>query len=629
MKSAEEGLSRYQLLSQHANDIIMFSNIDGMVIEANSAALMSYGYNREEILDKSIFELVKPDNRSPVRTQPYKNNAEGVYYEALARRKDGSTFSVEVSLQSAEIGNSKVLLSIQRDITERKQVQKELERAREYAEAASLAKSEFLANMSHEIRTPLNGMLGMIDLTLLTDLTKEQKEDLFIAKSCASTLLNLINDILDFSRIEAKKLTLENISFDFVELMEQTIKPHNIKAQEKGLRLKYQLDPRIPQVINGDPNRLKQVINNLLGNAIKFTDAGEINILTNLKSSTEEYVELEFQISDTGMGIDYRDIERIFDTFSQADNSITRRYGGSGLGLAISRQLVEMMGGNIWVVSEKGQGSTFCFTVKLDVGKSVSSTMHNIETVTRAKQPLKILLAEDDRINQVVITRMIREAGHIVETVNNGVEALQFISEKVVDVVLMDIQMPEMDGINVVKKIRKSEKGTKTHIPIIAITAYALQGDREKYISMGMDDYIAKPVKMNILIETIEKVAERSKLKKQNGMFDENEHVQNGGKFEHIDLMIEHNKDMEKITESISMNVELLREALEKKDLLLIEKYAHEVKLLSSIASATSLKSAIFKVELAARREKIGAAAEYFNHVITELDNYKMQFTKK
>ncbi|HYF75180.1 MAG TPA: PAS domain S-box protein, partial [Candidatus Nitrosocosmicus sp.] len=499
-KTAEEGLRRYQLLSESANDIIIFSDINGGIIEANSAALISYGYAREEIIDKSIFELVSPDNRSPVRTQSYKINAEGVYYEATARRKDGSTFPVEVSLQGAEIGGSKVLLSILRDITERKQIQKELERAREYAEAANLAKSEFLANMSHEIRTPLNGMLGMIDLTLLTGLTEEQKENLFIAKGCASTLLNLINDILDFSRIEARKLALENIAFDFVELVEQTIKPHTVKAREKGLELRYRLDPQTPQIVNGDPNRLKQVINNLLGNAVKFTEAGEINLLTSLKNSTDDYVELEFQISDTGVGIDSRDIGGIFDTFSQADSSITRKYGGSGLGLAISRQLVELMGGAIWVESEKGKGSTFYFTMIITVGRETSSTRQSIKTIAKTKYPLQILLAEDDRINQVVITRMIKEAGHFAETANNGLEALQAINEKSIDVVLMDIQMPEMDGIEAVKRVRKSEKGTGRHIPIIALTAHALQGDRERYLAAGMDDYIAKPVQLNSLL---------------------------------------------------------------------------------------------------------------------------------
>lgn len=626
-KTAEEGLRRYQLLSENANDIIMFSNKDGRIIEANSAALMSYGYTKEEMLSKSIFELVNPDNRSPVRTQSYKINAAGVYYEATARKKDGTAFSVEVSLQSTVISESKVLLSIQRDITERKQVQKELERAMEYAEAANLAKSEFLANMSHEIRTPLNGMLGMIDLTLLTGLIEEQKDNLFIAKGCASTLLNLINDILDFSRIEARKLTLEDIDFDFMELMEQTIKPHNIKAQGKGLKLIYQLDPQIPRLVNGDPNRFKQVINNLMGNAVKFTDTGEINLFSSLKNSIDDYVNLEFQISDTGVGIDSKDIGRIFDTFSQADNSITRKYGGSGLGLAISRQLVEMMGGTIWVESKKGKGSTFYFTVKLAVGKAMSSAKHNIEAIAKVKHPLKILLAEDDRINQVVITRMLKEAGHVVETVNNGVEALQVISEKNIDVVLMDIQMPEMDGIEAVKRVRKSEKGTARHIPIIALTAYALQGDREKYLSVGMDDYIAKPVQTNSLLETIEKVGERSKAKNRNKTFNGNEYSHNSDNLVHKDLMIEHSKNVEKIINDISMNMELLKDALKKKDLSLVEKYAHEIKQLSSLVSATAIKSAIFRVELAARRENITAAAEYFNYVITELAKYTRQFT--
>ncbi len=533
---------------------------------------------------------------------------------------------LKINSVPVEIDNRKHVVLVIDDITEDKIMQKELERAMESAKAANLAKSEFLANMSHEIRTPLNGMLGMIDLTLLTGLTEEQKDNLFIARGCASTLLNLINDILDFSRIEARKLTMESIGFNLEELMEQTIKPHNIKAYEKGLELKYQLDPRIPQIVNGDPNRLKQVINNLLGNAIKFTDTGEIKITASLKNSTDEYVELEFQISDTGVGIDSNYMNNLYETFSQADNSITRKYGGSGLGLAISRQLVKIMNGDIWVESKVGEGSTFYFSVKLDAGSAESNIKHNIDAIVRAKNPLRILLAEDDRINQVVITRMIKEGGHFVETVNNGIEALRAINEKKFDVVLMDIQMPEMDGIEAVSRVRENEKGTQVHVPIIALTAYALQGDREKYLSVGMDDYIAKPVQMNNLLETIAKVVEKSKERKQNKAFVENEYFCDCDNTKQKGLLLEHNDKTKRMISSIFMNSEHLKDALENKDSPLVEKYAHEIKELSSSISATSIKSSIFRVELAARRDSIDAATEHFSHFIEELNSYKKLF---
>lgn len=290
----EEGLRRYQLLSKNANDIILFADINGYVIEANDAAIRAFGYEKKELLNKSIFFLVNPDPRSPVGAQPYQANSRGIYYEATAYRKDGDTFTAEVSMQGTEIGSSKVLMAILRDVTERKRINEELKQAKESAEAANHAKSEFLANMSHEIRTPLNGMIGMIDLTLLTGLTEDQKDNLYTAKECASALLNLINDILDFSKIEAGKLTIECIDFNIRDLIEQTIKPHIIRAQGKGLLLQYKVDDEIPKVINGDPYRLKQVINNLVGNAVKFTDSGEIGISARLITQNNEYVETVF-----------------------------------------------------------------------------------------------------------------------------------------------------------------------------------------------------------------------------------------------------------------------------------------------------------------------------------------------
>ncbi|NLN66523.1 MAG: response regulator [Clostridiaceae bacterium] len=549
----------------------------------------------------------------------------------LTLLKDGTESPLWLKINSVpvKINDENHIMLVIDDITKDKQVESELEKSRERAEAANHAKSEFLANMSHEIRTPLNGMLGMIDLTLLTGLTEEQKENLLIAKSCASTLLNIISDILDFSRIEARKLTLENIDFGFIELMEYTIKPHMIKARGKGLELRYQLDPGIPSVVNGDPNRLKQVINNLLGNAVKFTDAGEIALFASIKDSTDEYLELEFQISDTGVGIESDDVEKIFDTFSQADNSITRKYGGSGLGLAITRQLVNMMGGSIWVESAIGEGSTFYFTVKMGTGSAVTSTKHDIEAIAKPKHPLKILLAEDDEINQLVITRMLKEAGHFVETANNGVEALQAINKKSYDVVLMDIQMPEMDGIEAVERIRKDERGKESQIPIIALTAHALQGDREKYLSVGMDDYISKPVQMNRLLETIEKTMEKTKVKKHNSILGEGEYDRDGDNLTSSELKIEHKENVKKIIDSMSMSAELLADALESNDFSLVEKHAHEIKELSSLVGATTIRVAIFKVELAARRESIDAATEHFNHVMTELDHYKSKLEEE
>ncbi|MGE5630375.1 MAG: PAS domain S-box protein [Caulobacteraceae bacterium] len=624
-KVAEEGLRKYQLLSRNANDIILFADVNGYVIEANDAAVRAFRYEKDDLMGKSIFYLVSPDPRSLVGAQPYQANTGGIYYEATAYRKDGSTFTAEVSMQGTEIGDDKVLMAILRDSTDRKRINEELKQAKESAEAANQAKSEFLANMSHEIRTPLNGIVGMIDLTLLTDLTEEQKENLYTAKECASTLLNLINDILDFSKIEAGKLKMEYIDFNIAELVKQAIKPHIIRAREKGLEFLYSVDDKIPQIVNGDPYRLKQVINNLVGNAVKFTDTGSINLSASLIAKDDDYVELEFTVSDTGIGIAPEDMKRLFITFSQVDSSHTRKYGGTGLGLAISKQLVEKMGGSIRVESAKGKGSSFYFTVKLGIGNITIDTSIDAPSIKKTSHPLQILLVEDDKVNQMVIARMIREAGHKIITANNGIEALQILNEKEIDIVLMDIQMPDMDGIEATRRIRAKETAAGKRIPIIAITAYALQGDKERFLSVGMDGYISKPIQMKTFLDEIEGAAERISGQKQG---EEAFSAVKGNKiseFETDRFMLEYSRRIEPLFQEITGNINLLKNSFEKDDLSSIERYAHKIKKLSTEISATALRSAIFKVELAARKGDMTEAAKHFARVTEEFSKYKNQ----
>ncbi|MCK9216661.1 MAG: PAS domain S-box protein [Firmicutes bacterium] len=612
IRQAEENLSRYQVLSDKANDIIIFTDIHGNITEANNAALTSYGYNKNEIVGRSIFDLMIPDKKVPIKTQLSGTSNEGTFYEAMAKKKDGTEFFVEVSMQSTLIGSEKVLLSIQRDVTERKKTRIELEEARERAEAANYAKSEFLANMSHEIRTPLNGMLGMIDLTLLTGLNREQKENLSTAKACASNLLNLINDILDFSKIEAKKLTLENINFDISEFIEQIIKPHSIRAEEKNLKLIYKIDNRIPETLNGDSNRLKQVINNLLDNAIKFTSKGEINLGINLNYNSEETIELEFSVSDTGIGIETKDIEKVFGTFSQADSSITRKYGGTGLGLAISKHLVEMMGGCIKVESEKGKGSTFSFTVTLNHTKEKShDTIITAEDSSAVETPLRILIAEDDMINQIVIKRMLLEAGHTVEVANNGEEVLELVAKSTFDAILMDIQMPKMDGVEAARKIRRNEKGTRRYTPIIALTAYALEGDKEKYISLGMDGYISKPIRINDLLKTIEMTVKKIKEEKQNQSIKDEDYIVSEN------IYFQNKKDYFR---DISINVKFLEDALLEGNFTLIEEYSAKIIQLSTEADLKTIKTAFFKLQLASRKEDLSAVTLLLKNAVKKFE---------
>ena len=365
--------------------------------------------------------------------------------------------------------------------------------AKEAAEAASRAKGEFLANMSHEIRTPMNGILGMTGLALEATSTAEQREYLGLVKASGESLLQLINDILDLSKIEAGKLDLESIPFDPRHLIADTMKLIEWRAAQKGLALDWQVAPDVPAALTGDPMRLRQVLLNLLSNALKFTDAGKVAVLMTVDRAAEDGVIVRIAVSDTGIGIAADKHQSIFENFTQADGSTTRKYGGTGLGLAISARLVAMMGGRIWVDSEAGRGSSFQFTAHFTPAAEVRRPAPAPRT-PHAIAPLSVLLAEDNAVNQLLARRLLEQAGHRVAAVSNGREALDLLEREAFDVILMDIQMPELDGLAATAAIRAAERGTGRRQPIIAMTAHALKGDRERCIDAGMDGYISKPI---------------------------------------------------------------------------------------------------------------------------------------
>jgi PAS domain S-box-containing protein len=512
------------LLLESAPEAIYGIDLKGECTFCNPACLRMTGYEEpSELLGRNMHEVIhyaKADGTPyPVEECAiYRAFAEGIGThgdDEVLWHKDGSNFAAEYWSRPLH-RNHQVIGAVVTfvDITARKQAEETLRAAKAAAEAANRAKSEFLANMSHEIRTPLNGVIGMTNLALATDLTSEQREFLETAKLSSDALLTVISDVLDFSKIEAGKTYLEARDFNLRDTLQDTLKAFALRASEKQLTLSCEIDKKVPVMVCGDAFRLCQILINLLGNAIKFTSAGGVALRARVNHVDGENNMLRFTISDTGIGIAPHALKMIFDPFTQADSSTTRTFGGTGLGLAISARLVKMMGGEIWIESELGHGSQFHFTALLGVTDAVDETaIEQLQIATAAAShslapmsgsSLRVLLAEDNAVNRVVASRLLEKQGHHVAIATTGREALVALRREHYDVVLMDVQMPDMDGFEATRAIRAMEQHTGRHQQIIALTAHAMIGDRERCLEAGMDAYLAKPISPQELYELLE-----------------------------------------------------------------------------------------------------------------------------
>ncbi len=509
-----ESEERLRSLIESTRDWVWEIDAHGRYTYCSARSKDLLGYEPEEILGRTPFDLMEPREAQRVSAafaaivqncEPIRN------LENTNLHKDGRPVVFETN-GVAMVGDQGEFLGyrgIDRDITRRRRSERELRQAKEAAEAASRAKSEFLANMSHEIRTPMNGILGLADLALDTDLTPEQRNFLSMIKSSADSLMTIINDILDFSKIEAGKLDFESIRFNLREALDPAVHALAISARSKALQLDYSVAPEVPAEVVGDPGRLRQILLNLLGNAIKFTEQGRVTIRVGQEPADSETVWLHLTVADTGIGIPPDRLEAIFSEFAQADNSTTRRYGGTGLGLTISRKLAEMMGGRITVESAVGHGSTFRCRLRLALPGAAHPPLAPPRASHAAPAPCDgrcrlILVVEDNPINQAIAARLLQRHGFRVELAANGREAVAGVQRKCFDAILMDVQMPDMDGFEATAAIRKIEALTGAHVPIIAMTAYAMKGDRERCLSSGMDSYISKPVRPAELFQAIE-----------------------------------------------------------------------------------------------------------------------------
>ena len=782
-KHAEAELRKLSLAVEQSPASIVITDKEGTIEYVNPKFTCITGYTREEAIGRNA-RILQRDETDPATYQElWDHITSGRVWEGefQNKKKNGEFFweKAKIAPITDTAGDITHFMSIKEDITDRKR-NDELRKAKEVAEESNRSKSEFLANMSHEIRTPMNGVIGMAELLMDTELSKEQRGYTEALKLSADSLLEIINDILDFSKIEAKKLDLESIGFNLRDSIGDILHALALRASEKDLELAYHVTVDVPDAVVGDPGRLRQIIVNLVGNAIKFTERGEIVLSATREEEKEEEVLLHFAVADTGIGITPEKQKRIFEAFSQADTSTTRRYGGTGLGLTISARLTEMMGGRIWVESEEGKGSTFHFTVRLGLRtfpatRRIPEKLANldglrvlvvddnetnryiltemlknwrmrpaaadsghtaIEMMAKAKQTgepfpllildanmpgmdgfqlteeikkgrdfdgvtmmmltssglrgdstrcrelgisaymikpvkqstlldsimsvlgktepeglgsqplvtrhmlreshhaLRILLAEDNAVNQKIVVSMLKKQGHIVVVAQNGKEAVAACEgqdEHPFDLIVMDVQMPEIDGLAATSLIREKEKVSGGHIPIIALTAHAMKGDREKCLDAGMDGYVSKPVKSAELLSAIEQVTTRKTSIER--VETDKEKVLNKKRrvLNKDEAMVCADGDMELFKEIVAIflkecpqSISEIRDAITAGNATMLNRSSHRLKGSINNFGAHPAGQIALQLEVMGKSGDLNGAEEAFSALVEEMESVKL-----
>jgi PAS domain S-box-containing protein len=496
-------------------DAIMTTDPSGIITDVNKQMEALTGCTRDELIGAPFKGYFTDPERAEAAIKLVLAEKKVTDYELTARARDGTRTVVSYNLTTFYDRDRTLrgVFAAARDVTEGKRFEMELKQAKTAAESASRTKSDFLASMSHEIRTPMNAIMGVAALLSKTVLSPEQDKYVRIFRRAGDNLLNLINDILDLSKVEALQLELEQTGFSLSELLEKVEEMVSGKAQEKRLNLVCRIASDVPTNLIGDPTRLQQVLLNLLGNAIKFTETGEVSLHITRDADSSVPTALRFTISDTGIGIEEGKLVRVFERFTQADSSTTRRFGGSGLGLTIAKRLVELMGGRIWAESEVNKGSTFSFTVPFEIrlGAELRKTAPLDTVPNEALPPLRILLVEDSADNRTIIAAFMDDTPYQVEIAENGAIACEKFKTRFYDLVLMDRQMPVMDGLTATRAIRAWELATaRPPTPILALTASALKGDREMCLAAGCTAFLTKPIKEEVLLQAIREYSPKS-----------------------------------------------------------------------------------------------------------------------